>query len=173
MWKCMGLFLKVKSFLRCWVCLSLLDWIWGLILSLSLKLHPRKMEPWFILWSFFLLKLFCISINLPYGHAWNTVVMCGFGAPSCYLKLLGKLQKRIWRPVGPSFAASLEPLADRQNVASYKYYLGKCSSELAQLVPLLYSRGRSTHYSDRLHDFSVTIPRCYKNVCQQFLSSHS
>ena len=42
---------------------------------------------------------------------------------------------------------------------------GRCSSELAQLVPLPYSRGRSTRYSDRLHDFSVTIPRCYKDVC--------
>ena len=39
-----------------------------------------------------------------------------------------------------------------------------CSSELAELVPLPYSRGRSTRYSDRLHDFSVTIPRCYKDV---------
>ena len=46
----------------------------------------------------------------------------------------------------------------------YRYYFGRCSSELAQLVPLPYSRGRSTHYSDRLHDFSVTIPRCYKDV---------
>ena len=43
-------------------------------------------------------------------------------------------------------------------------YLGRCSSELAQLVPLAFSRGRSTRYSDRLHDFSVTIPRCYKDV---------
>ena len=25
--------------------------------------------------------------------------------------------------------------------------------------------GRSTRYSDRLYDFSVTIPRCYKDVC--------
>ena len=44
------------------------------------------------------------------------------------------------------------------------YYFGRCSSELAQLVPLRFSRGRPTHYSDRLHDFSVTIPRCYKDV---------
>ena len=40
---------------------------------------------------------------------------------------------------------------------SLKYYFDRCSSELAQVVPLPYSRGRSTHYSDRLHDFSVTI----------------
>ena len=33
------------------------------------------------------------------------------GAPSCYLKLLDKLQKQICRTVGPSIAASLEPLA--------------------------------------------------------------
>ena len=25
--------------------------------------------------NFFLLRLLCIPINLPYGHAWNTVVM--------------------------------------------------------------------------------------------------
>ena len=93
------------------------------------------------------------------------------GAPSCYLELLDKLQKRICRTAGPSLAASLEPLAHRQNVASlslfYRYYFGRCSSELAELaelVPLPYSRGRSTRYFDRLHDFSVTIPRCYKDV---------
>ena len=89
-------------------------------------------------------------------------------APSCYLELLDKLQKQICRTVGPSLAAFLEPLAHHRNVASlslfYRYYFGRCSSELAQLVPLLYSRGRSTRYSDRLHDFSVTIPRCYKDV---------
>ena len=90
------------------------------------------------------------------------------GAPSCYLELLDKLQKRICRTVGPSLAASLEPLAHRRNVASlslfYRYYFGRCSSELAQLVPLPYSRRKSTCYSGRLHDFSVTIPRCCKDV---------
>ena len=90
------------------------------------------------------------------------------GAPSCYLELLDKLQKRICKTVGPSLAASLEPLAHRRNVASvslfYRYYLDSCSSEIAQQVPLPFSQGRSTHYSDRLHDFSVTISRCYKDV---------
>ena len=89
------------------------------------------------------------------------------GAPSYYLELLDKLQKRICRTVGSALAASLEPLAHCRNVASlslfYRYYFGRCSSELAQLVPLPYSRGRSTRYSDRLRDFSVTIPRCYKD----------
>ena len=48
------------------------------------------------------------------------------GAPSCYLELLGKLQNRICRTVGPSLAASLEPLAHRRNGTSlslfYRYY---------------------------------------------------
>ena len=94
-------------------------------------------------------------------HIWT-------GAPSCYLELLDKLQKQICRTVDPSLAISLEPLAHHRNVVSlslfYRYYFCRCSSELAQLVPLPFSRGRSTHYSDRLHDFTVTIPRFYKDV---------
>ena len=90
------------------------------------------------------------------------------GAPSCYLELLDKLQERICMSVGPSLAASLEPLVHHWNVASlnlfYRYYFGRCSSELAQLVPLRFSRVRWTHHFDRLHHFSVTIPRCYKEV---------
>ena len=89
-------------------------------------------------------------------------------AASYYLELLDKLQKQICRTFDPSLATSLEPLAHCRNVASlslfYGYYFGRCSSELAQLVPLPYSRGRSTRYSDRLHEYSVTIPRCYKDA---------
>ena len=79
------------------------------------------------------------------------------GAHSCYLKLLGKLQRQICVTVGPSLAGSLEPLAHHRNVASltlfYRYCFGRCSLELAQLVPSPFSRGRSTRYSDRLHYF--------------------
>ena len=90
------------------------------------------------------------------------------GAPSYYLELLDKLQKRTCRTICPWLAASLEPLAHRRNVASlrlfYRYYFGRCSSELAQLIPLPFSLGRSTHCSDRLHEFSVTIRRCYNDI---------
>ena len=89
-------------------------------------------------------------------HIWT-------GAPNCYLELLDKLQRQICWTVGPSLAASLEPLDHRSQMASlslfYRYYFGRCSSQLAQLVPLPFSQGRSTHYSDRLHDFSFTTPR--------------
>ena len=76
-----------------------------------------------------------------------------------------KLQKWIYRTVGPSLA---EPLAHCQNVASlsvfYRCYFGRCSFELVELVPLPYFQGSSTHYSDGLHVFSVTMPRYYKDI---------
>ena len=56
---------------------------------------------------------------------------------------LWESQSGICRTVGPSLAASLEPLAHCQNVASlslfYGYYFVRCSSELPQLVPLPFS----------------------------------
>ena len=124
----MGLFLSKNHLLRCGGWLFPSTWIGALTLSVLLKLSPKKLEPWFVLWSFLLLRLLCISINLLYGHEWNTVAMSG-------LVLL-------------------------------------VATELAQLVPLPYSRRKSTCYSDRLHDFPVTIPWCYKNVYVTFLSSH-
>ena len=77
------------------------------------------------------------------------------------LDILDKLQKREHRTVGPSLVTSLEPLVHLRNVASIslfcRYYFGRCSSELAKLVPFPHSRGRCTRYSNRLHDFPVTI----------------
>ena len=46
-------------------------------LSILLTLYPRKLKSWFVLWIFFLLKLLCISVNLPYSNVWNTVVISG------------------------------------------------------------------------------------------------
>ena len=112
-----------------------------------------------------------VALYLYKSTIWPCMEYCCHvctGAPSCYLELLDKLQKRVCRTVGLSLAASLKPLAHCRNVARlslfYRYYFGKCSSELAQKVPLRYSRGRSTRYSDRLHNFSVTIATCYKDV---------
>ena len=149
-WKWMGLFLNENYLLRCWGCLYVLNWIETIRLSLFLKLLPRKLESWFILWRFF---SWGCSVSFPWG---------------CYLELLDKLQNGVCRTVSPPLAASLELLAHRRNVASlslfYRYYFGRCSSELAQLVPFSLSRGRSTRCSDRSHDFCVTISRCYRDV---------
>ena len=69
--------------------------------------------------------------------------------------------------VCPSLVASLEPLVHHRNVASLslfnRYYFGRYLSELAELVLLRHSCGSFTRYSERLLDFSVTFPRCYKD----------
>ena len=113
------------------------------------------------------MRLFCISINLLYHHAWNIVVLSGLrflaATWNCYISY-----KNIYAGL---FVLHLLPLlnfAHRQNVASlsffYRYCFGRCLSELFQLLPLPFFWGRSTCYSDTLHDFSATLPRCYKNV---------
>ena len=63
-----GSFLKEKSYFK----------MLGLTFSSKLDWgSSRKLEPWFrfVLGSLFFLRLFCISINLLYRHARNTVVM--------------------------------------------------------------------------------------------------
>ena len=93
-------------------------------------------------------------------HVWT-------GAPSS-LEFRISYKNGFCKTIGPSLAVSLEPMAHRRNAASlslfYRYHFGRCSFELSEHVPLTYSRGRSTRYSDRLHDFSVSIPRCYRDV---------
>ena len=146
---------------------SKLDW-GSYIISIA-KTASKKFGALIRSMKFLPPEVFCISINLPYGHVLNTVVMSELVLLVATCKKLDELQKRICRTVDPSLAASLEPLAHCRNVAGLslfcRYYFGRCSSELAQLVPLPYSRGRSIRYSDdRLHDFSVTFPTCCKNV---------
>ena len=79
------------------------------------------------------------------------------GVRSCYLEFLDMLQKWLCRTAGPSLAASLELLAHCLNVASlnlsYRYYFGRCLSELHELAPLPYS----TRYSDKLHVISISM----------------
>ena len=98
-----------------------------------------------------------IRLCMEYSyHVWA-------GASSCHLELLDKLQKQIYSTVGPSLTSYLDLLAHSWNVGNLnlfsRYYFGRYSSELAELITLLYSWGRSTRYSDRLHNFSDAIPR--------------
>ena len=125
------------SFKMLWLTFSSkLDW-GSYIISIA-KPASKKIGALICSMKFYSLYLY-ISTILPCMeyccHVWA-------GAPSCYLELLDKLQKWICRTDGPSVAASLNPLAHRQNVSSlslfYKYYFGRCSSELDQLVRLPY-----------------------------------
>ena len=93
-----------------------------------------------------------------YCHVWA-------GAHSCYLEMLGKL--RMFRTVGTSFAASLEPLGHRQNVASLSFLMGIGLVDvhlnwLTWFKFLILVGDLLAILRDCLI-FFVTIPRCYKN----------
>ena len=108
-------------------------------------------------------------------HVWT-------GHPNCYLDRLDKLQKLVWvwrTCLGLKDICQLlplEPLVHRRNVATlslpYQCYFGRCTSELAELVPLPHFRNRPARY--RLHDFLCYHPYVLKeDLCQQFLYLHS
>ena len=149
--KWMGLFLRKNNLLRCWGLSFSSKLAWGSYIISMAKSVSKKIGA--LIRSIKFLS-HVVALYL-YKSTIRPCMECCFhvwaGAPSCYLELLDKLQKRICRTVGPSLATSLE---DRS----------RCSSELAQLVPLSFSWGRSTRYSDRFYDFFVTIPRCYTDV---------
>ena len=63
-----------------------------------------------------------------------------------------------------SFTCCLSSTLDSSSKCSHRYYFGRCLSELPQVAALPNSRGRSTLDSDSFYDFSVTIPKCYKDV---------
>lgn len=67
----------------------------------------------------------------------------------------------------PIFGAFLEPMAYCGNVTEPSFFCrncsGRCSSELAEFGLISYFHRDFTH-SNRLHDFPVIIPRCYKHI---------
>ena len=65
-WKMIWLISMKSHPLICCDILFLLNWIESLTLFILLKLSPR-MKRWFVLWSFFPLRMFLIPLNLPYG----------------------------------------------------------------------------------------------------------
>ena len=88
-------------------------------------------------------------LKMPAGH-----VCCHFcchiwaGAPSCYLDVLDKLQKRICSTASsPTLAASFEPLVHRRNKASLsifnRYYLVDIRLNWLNWLLIPYSRGSS------------------------------
>ena len=68
-----------------------------------------------------------VALYLYISTIWPCMEYCchvGAGAPSCYLGMLDKLQKRIYRTAGPSIALFCEPLAHYQHVASLSLSVG-------------------------------------------------
>ena len=143
--KLTGLFFRKNHLLRCCGWLSLQNWIETLALTLLLVPPNVSKKIGALIHSMKFLSPE-VALYLYKSTIWPCMKCCchvGGGAPSCYLELLDKLQKRICRTVGFSLVASLEPLAHCCNVASlspfYRYYFGSCWFELAQIVPPSYS----------------------------------
>ena len=79
----------------------------------------------------------CLSLSLSVSVSVSVslcLCLC-LSVSVSFLELLDKLQKRITGLL----------------ILFYRYCFGRCSCKLAQLVPLPFSRGKSTRYSDRLH----------------------
>ena len=98
------------SFTMLWLTFSSkLDW--GSYIVCIAKTASKKIEALIRSMKFLSPE---VALYLYKSTIWPCMEYCCHvwaGAPSCYLKLLDKLQKRICRNVGPSLAASLEPLA--------------------------------------------------------------
>ena len=99
---------------------SILDWC-SYIISIA-KAASKKIRGFIGSMKFLSPE---VALYLYKSTIWPCVEYCCHiwaGAPSCYLELLDKLQKQVCRTVGPSLAASLEPLAHCQNVASLSLF---------------------------------------------------
>ena len=84
---------------------------WGSYIVCIAKTTSKKIGALILSMNFLSLE---VAVYLYKSTIWSCMEYCCHvwaGAPSCYLELLDKLQKRISRTVGPSLAASLEPLA--------------------------------------------------------------
>ena len=78
--------------------------------------------------------------------------ICGGTLRSYGLDLLDRVQKRVVSLVGSGLSSDLQDLSHRRDVTSlslfYKYYYGKCSSVLADLVPPKRVTVRSPRFSE-------------------------
>ena len=105
-----GSVLSKNHLLRCWVWLSLLNWIGALTLSLLLKLPPKKIVAMIRSIKFLSPEVSLYLYKSTIRPCMDYCCHIWAGAPNCYWEFFGKLQKRIYGTVGPSLAASLEPL---------------------------------------------------------------
>ena len=141
-WNSVGLFLRKNHLVRCWGWFSLPNWIGAVSCIISIaKTASRKIGA--LIRS---LKFLSLEVDLCFCQCTTRPSMeyCCH-APSCYLELLDKLQRQICRTLGTSFAAACEPLTHCWIVARLslfcRYYFGRYSSELAQLVHFLILEG--------------------------------
>ena len=128
------------------------------IISIA-KAASKKIGALICFMKFFLQRLLCISI-ICHTALLGTLLSC---LDWCSYLLLGIARSAARTDM---LVLHLQPFLNPWFIikCSYQNYFVGWSPQLAQLVLLPYSQGRPTCYSDRLHDFSVTISRCYKDI---------
>jgi ribonucleases P/MRP protein subunit RPP40 len=81
------------------------------------------------------------------------------------MELIEKLQKKAMRILGcvDPLKENIFPLSHRRDVGSlsllYRYFHGRCSYELHDLVPSLDHRSSSTRQCHSMHEFTLSVPR--------------
>ena len=128
----MGLFLKKNHLSRYWDCLFLLNWTEAVILSQLLKLYSTKLKPQFFPWS---LSLYLYK---------STMQPCM--EYSCHVL------SYVRQTTEADTAISLEPLVYLWNIISRSLFHRMTLADVHS-----HSCSWSACYSNRLHDFSVTI----------------
>ena len=81
-------------------------------------------------------------------------------ASKCALDFADRMQSRALKLIGDDrVVSSITSLGHRRNVSCivlfYKYYFGKCSSGLSELIPPPQVFTRNTRLSERSHAFTV------------------
>ena len=87
----------------------------------------------------------------------------------CSLTCLDRVKRRMRWLIGDALFKTLQPLSHRRNVASltllYRYYSGKCSEELHQLVPPPKVFGMDTRlavHTRQNHPHALEVPDSMK-----------
>ena len=142
----MGLFLKKNHLSRYWDCLFLLNWTEAVILSQLLKLYSTKLKPQFFPWSFS--AFFSLSLQI-YHAALHGILYCHvLKTIEDYCHVLSYVRQTTEADT----AISLEPLVYLWNIISRSLFHRMTLADVHS-----HSCSWSACYSNRLHDFSVTI----------------
>ena len=94
MWKWMGMFLRKNHLLRCWGCLSLLNWT-GLLHYLYCLNSIQKNWGLDSLFEFLSTEVALYLYRSTIRPCMEQCCHAWAGDPGCYLEMLDKLQKRI------------------------------------------------------------------------------
>ena len=119
---------------------------WSCYILCITKIASKILQPWFVPRNFLLLRLYFTSVILSHCLAWNTVTM--LAGPKYHLDMLDKLQKPVlvlqlllfW-----TFSLLLKFSLSESILQTYITLV--CSSELMELVPLLYVWGVDSSFS--------------------------